>query len=111
MGSQVKVLCKCGLKKNLMVGGTWAGYKHTQYFPCCCKECKDVVQGNVKKWRKRCPNCSKRVIPYNKSKLIGKIGNETIAQTFNYIVTNGTYKCARCENMTLYFDYGDLMWD
>ena len=112
MGTQVKAICQCGLEKDILIGGGKLNHKTTSYFPCYCRDCKDVVQGNLKQLFKRCPNHkSHRISSYTKRELIGIEGKGTIVEQGKHKLTNGTYKCPRCEQMTLHFQDTQLFWD
>ena len=112
MGSQVIAKCNCGLERTIAYGGGKSNFRRIQYFPCFCRDCKDVVQGNLKSWRLKCPNCNSRnVIPYNNKALIGTKGDEVIDQSFDNIITNGTYMCPSCNEMNLKFQSGHEIWD
>ena len=112
MGSQVEAICQCGLKKKILIGGNRANFRYTQYFPCICINCNDIVQANLKAETLECPHCnSTDVIPYISRELIGKKGKKVVAQSFDDILTDGNYKCPKCKEMTLHFTAGHLEWD
>lgn len=146
MGTKVKAICKCGINNDILIGGGMANYHDTEYFPCFCPECKDVVQSNLKKnmfdfsklkncglkgqlfleeakkfkpefvpLEKRVFNCPKdnnhEVIPYIDSRVIGKIGDSVVARSFDNVLTNGNYKCPKCNEMTLKFLPMLYRWD
>jgi Zn finger protein HypA/HybF involved in hydrogenase expression len=66
-----------------------------------------------------CPQCkTKKIIPYDDSTLAGETG-KNVVEHWNVkeqlgrelILTDGTYRCPQCEQMTLRFMTGDLLWD
>ena len=86
-------------------------YKTTLYFPCLCEECKEIVDGNLKSENLRCPNCnSLKITPYNNKTLIGEVGKNEVAKSFDNILTDGFYLCPKCYNMSLQFKAG-ILWD
>lgn len=146
MGTKVKAICKCGINKEILIGGGMATYHDTDYFPCFCPECKDVVQSNLKKnmfdyskffdcdlkgnllseemknfkpefvpIEKRVFSCPKNkthtVIPYIDSRVIGNMGDREVARSFDNVLTNGEYKCPKCNEMTLKFLPMLYRWD
>lgn len=112
MGSQVIAICKCGVKKEILVGGGKFTYKEINYFPALCPNCYDLVQVNLKKGNLTCPICnSEGVIPYNSSKVVGTKGNKIVARSYNDVLSNGTHYCTRCESMELRFESTQLFWD
>jgi len=137
MGTKVKAVCKCGLSRGIKIGGGRNTFKYIRYFPCLCEDCKDVVQVNLLENRYKkitldelmsggstrievplneriynCPKCKgTNVIPYTDSKLIGKIGEEEVARAFDDVLTDGNYKCPKCDKMTLKFFQTFIMWD
>lgn len=111
MGSQVIAICQCGLNKKILIGGGKLNHRYISYFPCLCKDCKDVVQVNLKDQELTCPDCNKQNLsPCNNQNLIGIIGRNEVARSFNNILTDGTYKCPKCNEMTLHFESG-ILWD
>lgn len=141
MGMKVKAICNCGIDKDILIGGGMSTFQHTEYFPCVCVDCKEVIQANLKEHMKdygklerpytveklkdfkpdiiplnerkfTCPKCEgQNVIPYVDSKLIGKIGDREVARNFDNVLTNGNYKCPKCNNMTLKFLPLLYRWD
>ena len=112
MGSQVIAKCKCGVNKSLSIGGGLLNHSSTQLFPCYCKNCRDLVGGNLKDEKQLCPECKQEGIkPYNTPELMGVKGLKKVAQSFDEILTDGNYKCPKCELMTLQFIATSLVWD
>ena len=133
MGSQVIAICKCGLHSNILIGGGMRTFNDINYFPCLCEDCEDVVQVNLveheygeidlkhfplsssgerykpekiplKERKLTCPKCQNhRVTSYTDLRLVGDAGQNTVAQSFRNVLTNGTYKCPKCKKMTLKF--------
>ncbi len=136
MGSNVRAICKCGVDNEISIGGGMLTFKYIAYFPCLCEDCKDVVEVNLlgnryksqtqeefergderleiplKDRKFTCPKChGGNVIPYSDSRLFGIIGDEEVIRWGSEILTNGTYKCPKCDNKTLRFIYLFYMWD
>lgn len=112
MGSQIKAICKCGYNKTSLIGGGKLNYKTTEYFPCLCGNCNEIVQSNLRKEKLICPNCSSfKISPYNTKKLIGTIGENIIERSFDNILTDGFYKCPKCKEMLLQFFREGIIWD
>src|SRR5690554_6683986 len=112
MGSEVKAICKCGYHKKILIGGGMMNFTTTEYFPCFCEDCNDMVEGNLKAEKLTCPNCnSQKVSPYNNKTNIGKAGKNIVSRSFLNVLHDGTYKCPQCKNMSLQFHHGGLHWD
>lgn len=112
MGSQVKAMCECGYTKELLIGSGRLNFKTLEYFPCYCDGCHEMVQGNLKADKLICPNCSsQKVTPYNNKYLIGKIGSQIVEQSFDNVLTDGFYKCPKCNELKLQFFQGGILWD
>lgn len=112
MGSQVMAICECGVHKKILIGGGKLTFKFQCYFPCLCEDCKDVVQVNLKFGLPRCPTCDgNNVIPYNNQKLIGSVGDREVVNWSGQRLTNGNYKCPKCNKPTLTFSRSFFMWD
>ena len=119
MGSEVTATCRCGAESNIMIGGGMANFITTCYFPCACMRCNNVVQVNLLTKQKRCPKCrSTKVIPYDDSSLLEAPGEHTVANWNmdeqlgrELILTDGSYKCPQCGQMTLHFMDSGLCWD
>lgn len=111
MGSQVIAICQCGLRREILIGGGMLNFKYINFFPCLCENCNDVVQVNLKNQELTCPNCNKQNLsPYNAKHLIGEQGNSEVSKWGDNTLTNGTYKCPKCKEMTLHFERG-ILWD
>ena len=112
MGSQVKAICTCGFKKEIMIGGGMFTFNKIQYFPCLCENCQDIVQVNILEEHPSCTSCkSLKVTTYNNKQLIGRKGKIEVARSFDNVLTNGSYKCPKCKNNSLHFTAGDIHWD
>jgi DNA-directed RNA polymerase subunit RPC12/RpoP len=112
MGSQVFAICKCGVNKKLRIGGGRMSYMEINYFPALCPHCYDIVQTNLRDENLTCPDCNnKNTVPYNNPKLIGLVGQEIVDRSYLDILTDGTYYCSKCENKSLRFERGTLLWD
>lgn len=116
MGSKVRAICKCGVDKDILIGGGMSTFKFQCYFPCLCLDCKDVVQVNIKGiFKATCPDCySENVIPYNDDRLSRIKGDREIMRYYighHLILTNGTYYCGRCDKSELRFQRLSMNWD
>ncbi len=111
MGTMVKASCKCGFQEQCDVGGGMNDYATNCSFPCLCKSCKRMVHVNMLKDPPRCPECGRAdPIPYDDSRLIGTLGMASVASWHvslksdrELVLTNGTYLCPSCRQMTLRF--------
>jgi Zn finger protein HypA/HybF involved in hydrogenase expression len=90
----------------------------TCYFPCLCEDCRAVVEVNLFDQPARCPTCKSEVVPYDDPTLSELPGEQTIASwNMDYELgrelelTDGTYRCPRCGQMTLQFMNTGLLWD
>jgi len=119
MGSMVSVKCECGLQiDRLLIGGGMRNHITTCYFPCECKNCRNVVQANLLSSPLACPTCrSPDVLPYDQPELIGvKREVEIVKWSMkaelgrDLVLMDGLYKCPKCGNMTLRF-FPTGLWD
>ena len=112
MGSQVKAICKCGLNKEILIGGGRLNYLSVDFYPFVCLECQDVVEANLLEETPICPDClSTDLISYKSQELIGAKGKVKIVKWGDNYLTNGTYKCPNCKQLTLQFHNGGIFWD
>jgi Zn finger protein HypA/HybF involved in hydrogenase expression len=119
MGSQVTAECQCGFHASVAIGGGVLDFTTTCYFPCYCEDCHRMVHGNLLEKEPRCPECKgKKILPYDDSSLRKSLGKKTVAEwnIEQYLgrslrLTNGKYKCPKCEKFTLHFSDGGLCWD
>lgn len=119
MGSEVIAKCECGVEEPILIGCGCTKPQSTCYFPCLCKNCHQVVIGNLLSKRPKCPDCkSTRLIPYHDPCLIGVPGTKQVVgwKTFfepiqEFELTDGKYLCPKCGNMTLEFSESGLLWD
>ncbi|WP_248724516.1 hypothetical protein [Seonamhaeicola sp. ML3] len=112
MGATVRAICKCGFKKDALIGGSRQNYKTTELFPCLCSNCNNMVDGNLKSKVLTCPDCnSKNVTPYNNEKLITDNGNKIVERSFDNVLTDGFHLCPKCNEPKLRFFSGGIIWD
>lgn len=112
MGSQVIAICECGVNSKINIGGGMLNHDKINYFPGYCQGCNDIVQMNLKDEPSHCPNCeSSLILPYNNPELIGTRGKEIVEESFDNVLTNGTYFCPKCKNKSLKFISSGLFWD
>ena len=112
MGSQIIASWECGVNSKINIGGGMLNHDKIDYFPGYCLGCNEIVQENLKDKFSTCPQCNRiDVVPYNNPELIGTIGKEIIEASFDNVLTNGTYFCPKCRNMSLKFISSGLSWD
>lgn len=131
MGATVIAFCGCGINTEIRIGGGMNNFADLCYFPCLCKNCDDIVQGdllykevgfsgNIKDSNNiRCPKCGgKNLIPYDDIQLIGDKGDRDIVRwnlmgilDRELVITNGSYKCPKCNSMELTFFGPISRWD
>lgn len=119
MGSSVIAECKCGYKRSILIGGGMMNFTTTCYFPCLCEKCEEVVQVNLLSRRPKCPSCrTTRLIPYDDSRVIGKIGKNDVAELNMQdelgralVIKDGKCYCPKCKKYYLRFLDSDLCWD
>jgi len=100
-------------------GGGIYSFMTICYFPCLCERCRDIVQVNLISKKIRCPECkSTKIIPYDSPNLIGSPGEKIVAKWNpikkggrQLILTDGKYKCPKCEKMSLKFEKSGIRWD
>lgn len=112
MGVTTRGFCKCGLAtESIMIGGGMLNFHYTDYYPCLCVDCEDVVEVNLKGLLK-CPNCNGvNIIPYDDERLKGENTEPEIRITMYHDVSNGFYYCPKCKEMTLTFSSPITFWD
>jgi Zn finger protein HypA/HybF involved in hydrogenase expression len=119
MGSKVKAICKCGVNKDILIGGGMRSFKYECLFPCLCENCEEVVEVNLYDSNLRCPSCKdNNLIPYDDDRVKGVKGDQNVI-TWNanwklgreLILTNGSYKCPKCKNLSLGFQRLMFKWD
>ena len=117
MGFSVLASCPCGYRSpELMIGGGMASFRHLCAFPAYCSSGGHLVIINMFDEPLRCP-CGdiKTPVPYDDESLVGVIGERVVAewrlgpQIFQ--LTDGSYLCPECRELSLTFSVGDIMWD
>ena len=111
MGSQVIASCGCGVKAEISIGGGMMDFTTICLFPCLCNSCRNVVETNLLSKTPECPGCgTANPTPYDDPRVVGSPG-ENIVSEWNVeehlgrelTLTDGSYKCPKCEKMTLRF--------
>ncbi len=111
MGLTVLAKCSCGLEKELLVGGGMDDFTSNCLFPCLCGNCHSIAEVNLLTAELVCPKCGAfNPIPYDASCLSDSIGQRRVAMWDvqdqlgrTLVLTDGKYKCPKCENMSLEF--------
>lgn len=112
MGSQVIAVCRCGVNTKIAIGGGRTSYKTLEYFPGFCRNCKDVIQLNLKDKFPVCNLCMREIaIPYNDPRLIGVVGKKEVSRSYGNILTDGSYLCPSCRQFNLRFTRDNIFWD
>ncbi|MBT3271558.1 MAG: hypothetical protein HN368_00265 [Spirochaetales bacterium] len=118
MGSQVFAICQCGVEGAFSIGGGMSNFMKVCYFPCLCVNCCAIVEVNLLDKPLQCPECGNSVVPYDSRKLMGSKGQNVVADWNvreqlgrNLKLTDGTYKCPQCGEMSLQFSVGGIHWD
>ena len=57
MGSIRKIICPCGFKSQVSVGGTMKSFREYSTFPFYCEKC-GLVEVNIEKDELICPKCN-----------------------------------------------------
>ena len=119
MGLEVTAKCQCGVDTSVLIGGGLSDFMTVCYFPCLCESCRAVVAVNLLAKQRQCPECkSSKVIPYD-DQTLSECAGENVVADWNMEeelgrtlkLTDGNYKCPRCEQMTLRFADSGLCWD
>ena len=119
MGSAVTAQCTCGYSCPVLIGEGMATFKTTCYFPCLCETCGAVVQVNFLAILPKCPSYNTtEIVPYDDPKVAGKPGKKNVASwTMKdrlgrvLVLTDGTYRCPSCREISLEFRDTGLCWD
>ena len=113
MSSTHNAHCQCGFIAFVCVGGLRATFKSKCYFPYYCNSC-GIVDVNTANKNLICPKCkTTKVVAYG-DKSISNYKNEEIIPSIqcfkNRAFKNGNL-CPKCKNLTLTFDYADVLYD
>ena len=112
MGSSVQAFCPCGVEEEIMIGGGMLNFEETCLFPFCCEKCRSLVEANAYEENPICPGCgTEELIRYGDALLEGLKGENEVENWFDLTLTDGTYKCPKCEQPTLRFLPGSIHWD
>lgn len=112
MGSSVRAFCPCGVDEEIMIGGGMIDYETHCSFPCCCEKCHSLIEANLLVKQLRCPKCrSTKIIPYSDPRLTGEPGGNVVESWDGLSLSDGTYKCPKCEKPTLRFGLGSILRD
>ncbi len=119
MGSQVIARCSCGLEKSILIGGGRTSFMTTCLFPCLCEGCHRIVRVNLLDKPMSCPEChAPDPIPYDDPRLSESPGSHHVVKLNKkdqlgreLVLTNGKYRCPKCEKMSLVFRDSLLRWD
>jgi hypothetical protein len=96
-----------------------ANFETVCVFPCLCENCHSLVQANLLAKVLVCPHCkAANLTPYDDPRLVETPGPRVVAQWNvreqlgrELILTDGNYRCPKCNRMTLHFAHSDICWD
>ena len=117
MGTSVRVACECGVEGEVLIGGGMQTFMTTCYFPGSCRSCRTLVTINVLEADCRCPTCkTPGVIPFGSAGIEYSPGTRVVVYWHveyhgKLELTDGSYECPKCGNVSLRFSEGDLLWD
>lgn len=117
MGCSVTAKCKCGYESPLlMIGGGMLSSGKECLFPAYCSQGDHLVTVNLLEQPCQCPD--KHLtgpVPYTHHSQIGEVGNVEVSSwgfgSERIVLTDGSYFCPACHQLTLRFTKGGLMWD
>jgi len=112
MGSIRNVVCPCGFKSKVTVGGTMKNFLEDSRFPFYCVTC-GIVDVNVAKDDLYCPKCESRDIkqygipPISNPPLI----NRGYVSAGNYKADALGHLCPACNKKTMEFTRSEITFD
>ena len=103
----------------MLIGGGMANFEAFCAFPCLCEGCHNLVQANLLEKVLVCPQCHQaKLVPYDDPRLVESPGPHVVAQWNlreqlgrELVLTDGNYRCPKCNRMTLRFARNDICWD
>jgi Zn finger protein HypA/HybF involved in hydrogenase expression len=119
MGSSVYAKCPCGFVDEFSIGGGMRDFQERCAFPSLCAKCGRMVEANLLGAPPRCPKCrSTSVTPYDDDSLVGVKGQYEVAGWNmeeelgrQLSLTDGTYRCPKCNALTLRFEHTGICFD
>ncbi len=117
MGSSIDAHCfTCGYDTFLITGGGM--HNHTKYaaWPVICLSCSAVTTGNFKSSPLLCERCKNSNVSPLTTPDQWKGDGKTIANWSDLTLTNGHYRCPKCNQFELRFGtnfgrHSIIMWD
>ena len=113
MGSIHGIVCECGYKSLITVGGDRETYLEDSKFPFYCKDC-GVVSINVHSKKIQCPDClSTEVKPYGNPEISVRLQTEEypIIECGGYLGYRNGNLCPKCKEFTLCFGPSEIRFD
>ena len=121
MGTSVVAECSCGYHAPGSVGGGMTDFEDVCWYPCLCEGCHAMVNVNLLAMPLRCPKCSSdKVTAYDDARLSLPPESQELYSIADWdmtpridrplILTNGRYRCPKCDQMSLQFQMSGL-WD
>lgn len=103
MGSNIDAHCyNCGYDVNLSIGGGMFNYEEYTSWPVNCFDCHTINSTNIRASPLACGNCgSNNVIEAHEKRLDARDGTHTEVMCWERKLSNGNYKCPKCEQFTL----------
>lgn len=106
MGSRTDAHCySCGYDVELSIGGGMFTYQEFTNWPVHCSDCNSISSTNIRLESLSCSNCgSANVMEVQNSELYAGDGKHTSVTCWERKLTDGHYKCPKCDKFTLRYD-------
>jgi RNA polymerase subunit RPABC4/transcription elongation factor Spt4 len=103
MGLSVIATCECGYSSgNIFIGYGMIHRDTVDYHPCLCRQCHEIIKGNMKQLPILCPQCGEEAVPYARQQ--NPFGVWVLCQ-------DQQHECPVCGKQTLTFGMGWYLWD
>lgn len=106
MGSRTDAHCyNCGYDVELPIGGGMLTYNEHTDWPVQCMDCRTISSTNIRLTPLSCKSCgSNNVIECHDRSLYAGDGKYTSVMCWERQLTDGHYKCPKCEMFALRYD-------
>lgn len=112
MGTSANAECaSCGYEEQLALGGGMRNFQTYAAWPVWCDACRRVTTANHLAEPIACERCGSDAVKMASDPAVWR-GDGKVTITWNDLkLTDGHYRCPRCDAFTLSFRDGWMLWD
>ncbi|RCW87578.1 hypothetical protein C7476_101344 [Phyllobacterium bourgognense] len=112
MGTSASANCSnCGYSTHLTLGGGMLNHMTFAAWPVRCAKCEAITTANYKNAPLVCEQCSSAEVLAISDPANWSGDGRPLENWGKLVLTDGHYRCPKCETLELRFKHGNFNWD